>query len=71
MSAALVADIASLMIRTPADILAVRLQVATSKQQHVKDCLEPTPEEMAGNWFVERLERLPAVILKDLPYLLS
>ena len=74
-TAALVADIVTLMIRTPADALAVRLQVATGKEQHVKDETEQEAEEAVrkkvGNWFVESLERLPAVIITDLPYLLS
>jgi hypothetical protein len=74
-AAALVANVVSQVIRTPADALAVRLQVATGKEQHVhNETAEETEEAVrarVGNWFVESLERLPAVILTDLPYLLS
>lgn len=73
LTAALLADVASLAIRTPADTLAIRLQVATAGHG-VNGTDEPDQEEVdekVGDWFVESLERLPAVILTDLPYLLS
>lgn len=111
---ALVADVVSLMVRTPADALAIRLQVATGEEshQHQHDGkhadnatatalsisrheekhadnatatlpmaeeidndeeaeMEAFIESKVGNWFIESIERLPAVILTDLPYLLT
>jgi hypothetical protein len=116
-SVALVADVASLMIRTPADALSLRLQVATgesSSHEHhhrhrrhnatiastnnltttddntdytdadtddadtdTDDDSDDADTDMdtkaiyVGNWFVESIERLPAIILTDLPFLLS
>lgn len=102
-SVALVADVASLMIRTPGDALATRLQVATgerSSHEHHhhhnatmtttsnhtttdEDADDDTDEDedtdmdsvqeaiIVGNWFIESIERLPAIILTDLPFLLS
>jgi hypothetical protein len=95
-TAALVADVVSLMIRTPADALAVRLQVATgeigSHEHHHHNATttstgnhtttdDDTDDDdtdtddyadvEVGNWFIESIERLPAIILTDLPYLLS
>lgn len=99
---AFVADVVSLMIRTPADALAIRLQIATGEESHLHDHdhhgddnnndnyptvsntsdesnnteddeseAEAIIEAKVGNWFIESIERLPAVILTDLPYLLS
>ena len=95
--AALVADVLSLMVKTPADTLATRLQVAAV----VQDPPLPTPatdgsdggggldsdgnggdvpgrsnlaapvQPQVGSWFTDSLERLPAIVLTDLPYLLS
>jgi hypothetical protein len=114
-SVALVADVASLMIRTPADALSLRLQVATGESSsshehhhHRHNATTTTntgnhtttnedtdddadadtdtdtdtddsdtdmdsvqEEIILGNWFVESIERLPAIILTDLPFLLS
>lgn len=56
LGAALVADIVSLCFRTPANTLALRLQAQDGD---------------VGDWFGESLERLPMVIVSDLPYLLS
>ena len=83
-AAAFVADVVSLVFRTPADTLALRLQVASAQNQvrrdgddvavaeQLADALEDARiEKEVGNWFVESLERLPAVIATDLPYLLS
>jgi ABC-type nickel/cobalt efflux system permease component RcnA len=103
-AAALVADVVSLMIRTPADALAFRLQVATGEShshEHHHDhdhhhnatntstgnhtttdddmdaCMDTDVDTdnvqaiIAGNWFIESIERLPAIILTDLPFLLS
>uniref|UniRef100_A0A7S4VS12 Mitochondrial carrier protein n=1 Tax=Ditylum brightwellii TaxID=49249 RepID=A0A7S4VS12_9STRA len=58
LGAAFVADVVSLAIRTPVDVLATRLQVQGS-------------ESNVGNWFKESLERLPALILTDLPFLFT
>jgi len=124
--AALIADVCAVAIRTPADTLSMRLQVASGNaasqlqqaQQEEQERLEqerdkifmtdPVPpvmieipsesfyfaneaidpsmleheatdeermeeivEETVGNWFYESLERLPASVLTDLPYLLS
>ena len=85
-TAALVADVVSLILRTPADTLAIRLQVASgiesSHHHHHSDDDDGKNEQereherderindAVGNWFVESIERLPAVILTDLPYLL-
>jgi len=84
LTAALVADVVSLAFRTPADTLALRLQVASGLQgarehdddetaEQIADALvEARIEEKVGKyWFVESLQRLPAVIATDLPYLLS
>ena len=91
LTAAFVADVISLVFRTPADTLALRLQVASAQDdvqprddgddgdvvdneiaQQLADALEEARiEKQVGNWFVESLERLPAAILTDLPYLLS
>jgi len=93
LTAAFVADVISLVFRTPADTLALRLQVASAQEdvlprddgdedvgdvvdneiaQQLADALEEARiEKEVGNWFVESLERLPAAILTDLPYLLS
>jgi Mitochondrial carrier protein len=82
--AALVADIFSLMVKTPADTLATRLQVAKvptkaeigagqgpGDQEAVEEAIQAEVDAQVGNWFTESLERLPAIILTDLPYLLS
>jgi hypothetical protein len=78
--AALVADVSSLLIRTPADTLAVRLQAATGEeaQWEEHEGRSMTVEERRaylqgkiGDWFLESFERMPALILTDLPYLLS
>jgi hypothetical protein len=100
--AALVADIFSLMVKTPADTLATRLQVAkvptkdeitavheeldaalvvaagsdgaaaeVAIQEAVEEAIQAEVDAQVGNWFTESLERLPAIILTDLPYLLS
>lgn len=57
---AIVADVASLVVRTPADVLALRLQVG--KEGEEADLWEALEDGLA---------RLPAVIITDLPYLLS
>jgi len=59
--AAFVADIASLAIRTPADVLALRLQVFGDK--NVKSDF--------GDWAKDSVALLPAMILTDIPFLLS
>jgi hypothetical protein len=73
--AAFIADVVSLMIRTPTDALALRLQVATGKESRFSNETEEEKDqavqEMVGDWLVASLKRLPAVILTDLPYLLS
>jgi len=107
--AAFLADVVSLMVRTPADALAIRLQVATGEEARnltvcddvdekdgnntgiagsvlrnssaigndgevcdvSEEAVAAAVEAKVGNWFVESIERLPAVILTDLPYLLS
>jgi hypothetical protein len=71
-TAAMVADVVALLIRTPADALAIRLQVVSGEQSHNATAGNDTNvEDLVGNWFVESIERLPAVILTDLPFLLS
>lgn len=79
--AAFVADVISLMFQTPADTLALRLQLVTAhdrreKNDEVPEALahaleEARIEEKVGNWLWESLERLPTVVLTDLPYLLT
>lgn len=59
--AALVADVASLVVRTPADILALRLQVFGAN--NVRSDF--------GEWAKDSLLLLPAMISTDLPYLMS
>jgi hypothetical protein len=83
--AVLVAEVVSLMVRTPADTLALRLQVATGKEEKLEKLLEEEGgwdegeaddlakayvNDRVGNWLVESFERLPAAVLTDLPYLL-
>jgi hypothetical protein len=64
---ALVADVVTLIVRTPADVLAIRLQVGS-----IGSSEDDTDEsEIAGDWFSDSIERLPAAILTDLPYLLT
>jgi hypothetical protein len=63
---ALVADVVSLIVRTPADLLAVRLQVGSIDSEGVTD-----DSEIVGDWFSDAIKRLPAAILTDLPYLLT
>lgn len=53
---ALVADVVSLCFRTPADALAVRKQAQNAT---------------VGDWMGDSLQRLPMIIITDLPYLLS
>jgi len=59
--AAFVADIASLAIRTPADVLALRLQVFGNS--NVRSDF--------GNWAKDTAALLPAMIITDMPFLLS
>eukprot|EP00978_Attheya_sp_CCMP212_P021287 scaffold61963_cov49-Attheya_sp.AAC.2 len=59
--AALVADVVALAVRTPADALALRLQVASRNT---------SDETAAGNWFSDSLKRLGPIIWTDLPNLL-
>ncbi|KAL7524227.1 hypothetical protein ACHAWF_000873, partial [Thalassiosira exigua] len=59
--AAFVADIASLAIRTPADVLTLRLQVFG--RSNVKSDF--------GNWAKDSLALLVPMILTDIPFLLS
>jgi solute carrier family 25 S-adenosylmethionine transporter 26 len=63
---ALVADVISLIVRTPADLLAVRLQVGSVESEGDTD-----DSEIVGDWFSDAIKRLPAAILTDLPYLLT
>jgi Mitochondrial carrier protein len=71
--AAFVADVVSLMFRTPADTLALRREhddddVAEALADAIADA---RVEQKVGNWFEESIERVPLVIATDLPYLLS
>ena len=59
--AAFVADIAALAIRTPADVLALRLQVFG--KSNVKSDF--------GNWAKDSFALLPSMIICDIPFLLS
>ena len=59
--AAFVADVASLAIRTPADVLALRLQVFGDN--NVKSDYT--------DWAKDSLALLPAMLLTDIPFLLS
>ena len=76
--AALMADIVSLIIRTPADTLSIRLQVASGEESHHHNesndqddsSREQRLDHAVGDWLLESVERLPAVILTDLPYVL-
>jgi hypothetical protein len=54
--AALIGDIVSLCFRAPADTLRVRLQ---------------NLDDDVGDWFADSLQKLPQIIVTDLPYLLS
>jgi hypothetical protein len=66
LTAAFLGDVVSLAARTPVDALALRLQVVSGEEPdaEMKD-LE------VGDWFGDSVQRLPAVIATDLPYLLS
>eukprot|EP00584_Thalassiosira_punctigera_P008853 CAMPEP_0172544626 /NCGR_PEP_ID=MMETSP1067-20121228/14734_1 /TAXON_ID=265564 ORGANISM="Thalassiosira punctigera, Strain Tpunct2005C2" /NCGR_SAMPLE_ID=MMETSP1067 /ASSEMBLY_ACC=CAM_ASM_000444 /LENGTH=625 /DNA_ID=CAMNT_0013331221 /DNA_START=281 /DNA_END=2159 /DNA_ORIENTATION=+ len=59
--AAFVADIAALVVRTPADVLTLRLQVFGDT--NVKSDF--------GSWAKDSVALLPAMILTDIPFLLS
>lgn len=59
--AAFVADIAALAIRTPADVLSLRLQVFGDN--NVRSDF--------GSWAKDSVALLPAMLLTDLPFLLS
>ena len=61
---AFLADVIALTIRTPIDTLAMRLQVS-------KQLAGGNETEAAGEWFTDSIQRLPAAILTDLPYLLT
>lgn len=60
---AVVADVASLAVRTPVDVLALRLQVGRATGDEAGTDLR---EALGDGW-----ARLPTVIKTDLPYLLS
>jgi len=60
---AIVADLASLAVRTPADVLSLRLQVGTADGEDYQSDLW---EALGDGW-----SRLPTVLVTDLPYLLS
>jgi hypothetical protein len=80
--AALIADVVSLAARTPGDVLALRLQVAGQNENEYQNGND-TNGSGSGNTkpppvppsyeqaFKDAFERLPAVIVTDLPYLLS
>ena len=57
LTAAFVADVVSLVFRTPADALALRLQAQN--------------DDGGGDWLGDSLKRLPVVIATDFPYLLT
>ena len=59
--AAFVADIASLVIRTPADVLAIRLQVFGNT--NVRSDF--------GNWAKDSVALLPSMLLTHIPFLMS
>jgi hypothetical protein len=59
--AAFVADITSLALKTPADVLSLRLQVFG----------ETNVNSDLSNWAKDSIALLPAMILTDTPYLLS
>jgi hypothetical protein len=63
---ALVADVITIIIRTPVDVRAVCLQVGTLESDDDIDL-----STIAGNWFSDGLKRLPAAVLTDVPYLIS
>lgn len=66
LTAALLADVVSLAARTPADTLSLRLQVLRGQE----GISEEAESELVGDWVADSIERLPAVIKTDLPYLL-
>lgn len=74
-TAAFLADVIALAIRTPADSLALRLQSASgaevNMEEESEEEREAAVEAKVGSWFSESIERLPYIILTDLPYLLS
>ena len=85
LTAAFLGDVAALMFRTPSDTLSIRLQTVTATtrvesrnatyQQGNESAVAHYQEEMiqskVGDWLFQSVERLPAVILTDLPFLLS
>ena len=77
--ATLVASVASTAIRTPVDALSTRLQVARindrpngtfHNHQEEEEEEERISHEQVGDWFTESLERLPVLVVTDVPYLL-
>lgn len=66
LTAAFLGDVVSLAARTPVDALSLRLQVASGEEPD-----EDVDDLEVGDWFGDGIERLPAVIATDLPYLLS
>ncbi|KAL7566272.1 hypothetical protein ACA910_011331 [Epithemia clementina (nom. ined.)] len=87
LTAAFLGDAAALAFRTPFDTLSIRLQAATAtnsaealdaNHQQVNETITGDDEDddealqlKVGNWLTESVERLPAVLATDLPYLLS
>ena len=66
LTAAFLGDVVSLAARTPVDALVLRLQVASGEEPE-----EEVDDLEVGDWFGDSIKRLPAVIVTDLPYLLS
>ena len=62
-----VADIISLIVRTPAELLSVRLQVGSSSENKN---VNMTNDQIVGDWFTDSIVKLPAIIATDLPFLI-
>ena len=84
--AAFLGSVVSIAFRSPVDALSARLQVATAEENnehpHVEhgdaedeqleqEVREERVRERVGNWFLESMERLPALVVTEIPYLLS
>jgi len=68
---ALVGDVVSLCFRVPGDALAIRLQTQSSTTNNNSTDSNSTTADSMGDWLGDSIQRVPMVILTDLPYLLS
>ncbi|GAX25849.1 hypothetical protein FisN_6Hh113 [Fistulifera solaris] len=83
-AAAFLGSVVSIAFRSPVDALSARLQVATGEEGKHHFIMESVEDERieqeereervrekVGNWFLESMERLPALVVTEIPYLIS